>query len=125
MIAAPGWRTLALALIASVSIAEEAPVAEADAGSWPMARGCVEGSGRSGSTVTLPLREEWQRRFDGTAFEATPIVADGTVYVGDLDCTFHALSLATGETRWSFKGEAGFSAAASSCSPERSVQSSA
>lgn len=112
MIAGPGLRTLALALIASAAIAGEAPFTEADAESWPMARGCVEGSGRSGSTVTLPLREAWQRRFDGTAFEATPIIANGMVYVGDLDGTFHALSLSTGETRWSLKGEAGFSAAA-------------
>lgn len=114
MIAGPGLQTraLALALIASAAIAADQPITEADAETWPMARGCVEGTGRSGSTVSLPLREAWQRRLDGTSFEATPIIADGTIYVGDLDGTFHALSLSTGETRWSFKGEAGFSAAA-------------
>jgi len=112
MIAGPGLRTLALALIASAAIAAEQPIAESDAETWPMARGSIEGTGRSGSTVAFPLREAWQRRLDGTSFEATPIIADGTIYVGDLDGTFHALSLATGETRWSFKGEAGFSAAA-------------
>lgn len=117
MIAAPGWRMLAVALIASAAVAEEprlaeAPLAEAHMNTWPMARGCVEGTGRSGSILEFPLRETWQRRFDGTSFEATPIIADGTIYIGDLDGTFHALSLATGETRWTFKGEAGFSAAA-------------
>lgn len=112
MIAAPGWRMMAVALIASAAVAEEPRLAEAEANSWPMARGCVEGTGRSGSILEFPLRETWQRRFDGTSFEATPIIADGTIYIGDLDGTFHALSLATGETRWTFKGEAGFSAAA-------------
>lgn len=112
MIAATGWRMLAVVLIASAAVAKEPRLAEADAEAWPMARGCVEGTGRSGSILEFPLRESWQRRFDKTSFEATPIIADGTIYIGDLDGTFHALSLTTGETRWKFEGEAGFSAAA-------------
>lgn len=112
MIAATGWRMLAVVLIASAAVAEEPRLAEADAEAWPMARGCVEGTGRSGSILGFPLRESWRRRFEKTSFEATPIIADGTIYIGDLDGTFHALSLTTGETRWKFKGEAGFSAAA-------------
>ncbi|MFM8735245.1 MAG: PQQ-binding-like beta-propeller repeat protein [Pirellulales bacterium] len=85
---------------------------EAPADAWPMARGTLAGTGRSAMRVRFPLQEAWHRSFGKTAFEATPIVANGTIYVGDLDGTFHALSLETGEPRWTFKGSAGFPAAA-------------
>jgi outer membrane protein assembly factor BamB len=81
-----------------------------------MARGTLSGSGRSAETLRLPLAEDWQRSFDGTAFEATPVIADGICFVGDLDGGFHALRLDTGETAWSFRDDspsgAGFAAAA-------------
>ena len=42
-----------------------------------------------------------------------PVIADGVMYVGDLDGTFHALELATGKTAWTFKTkDAGFPSAA-------------
>ncbi|MFM1902709.1 MAG: hypothetical protein RLZZ440_609, partial [Planctomycetota bacterium] len=44
---------------------------------------------------------------------AVPVIAAGTVFVGDLDGRFHALDLATGETRWTRSIEqAGFPSAA-------------
>lgn len=88
--------------------AESAPV---DA--WPMARGCPAGTGRSATTLHLPLAEAWHRDFEKTAFGAVPLIAGGRVYVGDLDGTFHALAVETGTTVWSFKAEAaGFPSAA-------------
>jgi outer membrane protein assembly factor BamB len=86
---------------------------------WPMARGCPAGTGRSATTFRLPLAERWHRGFEKTAFGAVPAIADGAIYLGDLDGTFHALDLATGTTRWTFKAEAaGFpSAAAVSLDP--------
>jgi outer membrane protein assembly factor BamB len=49
-----------------------------------------------------------------------PVIAAGTVCVGDLDGTFHALDLETGETRWSFTAEAaGFPSAAAVSLDER------
>lgn len=98
---------LVLAWPALAPAAEEAP---ADA--WPLARGTLSGSGRSAATLRLPLAEAWQRRFEKTAFDATPVIAAGTIYVGDLDGTFHALALADGATRWSFKTDVGFPSAA-------------
>jgi outer membrane protein assembly factor BamB len=61
----------------------------------------------------LPLVEAWHREFDGTAFGAVPVIADGVVYLGDLDGTFRAVSLADGTDRWSFTAkDAGFTSAA-------------
>jgi outer membrane protein assembly factor BamB len=92
---------------------------EAPADAWPMARGSLSGSGRSATTLRLPLTETWQRRLEKTAFDAPPVIAAGAVFVGDLDGTFHAFDLADGSTRWSFKTDAGFpSAAAASASDD-------
>jgi outer membrane protein assembly factor BamB len=100
-----------LAIIASSPlVAAEVPEAAAEA--WPMFRGCAAGTGRSAAALSLPLEERWHRTFEKAAFEATPVVVDGTIYVGDLDGTFRALALETGETRWTFTSEAGFAASA-------------
>ena len=101
--------TTALAIVMTATMAgpDEAP---ADA--WPMARGTLAGTGRSATRVSFPLVEAWHRTFDTTAFEATPVIAGGTIYVGDLDGTFHALALDSGQTRWTFTVDAGFPSAA-------------
>ena len=110
---------LALALVAAglgpwataADPAADPDAAPADA--WPMSRGSLAGTGRSASTLTLPLAEAWRRDFDKTAFAAGPVVAGGMVYVGDLDGGFHALDLATGETRWTRRIDgAGFTSSA-------------
>jgi len=85
---------------------------EAPADAWPMARGCAAGTGRSAATLAFPLSEAWQRSCGKTAFEATPVIADGTIYVGDLDGTFHAMALADGAPRWTFRIDVGFPSAA-------------
>jgi outer membrane protein assembly factor BamB len=96
-----------------------APLAAAPADAWPLVRGCLAGTGRSAATLRLPLAEAWRRDFEKTAFGATPVIAVDTIYLGDLDGTFHALALDTGGTNWTFKAdEAGFpSAAAVSLDP--------
>jgi outer membrane protein assembly factor BamB len=102
---------LLAAAVTAVGMAEDPASAPPDA--WPMARGCIAGTGRSAATLRMPLAEAWHREFDGTAFGAVPVIADGVVYVGDLDGTFHAVSLADGTDRWSFTAkDAGFSSAA-------------
>ena len=90
----------------------EAHAEEAAAEAWPMFRGVVAGTGRSAARISLPLAERWHRQLEKTAFEATPVVADGRIFVGDLDGTFHCLDLADGKTNWSFKTDVGFPAAA-------------
>ncbi|MEY3206456.1 MAG: hypothetical protein RLZZ21_2787 [Planctomycetota bacterium] len=106
---------------ASATAADEpaAPLAAAPADAWPLVRGSLAGTGRSAATLRLPLVEAWRRDFETTAFGATPVIAAGTIYLGDLDGTFHALALDTGRTTWTFKAdEAGFpSAAAVSLDP--------
>jgi outer membrane protein assembly factor BamB len=119
------WRcaTCSALLMLALSAAAAADPDAAPADAWPMARGCLAGTGRSAAVLRLPLEEAWRRDFEKTAFGAVPVIAAGTIYVGDLDGTFHALSLASGETRWSFKAEAaGFPAAAAvSTDPEAAV----
>lgn len=102
---------LMLAVLAATGIDAKA-ADEAPANAWPMARGTPAGTGRSAEHLTFPLVESWRRSLGKTAFEATPVIADGTIYVGDLDGTFHALSLEDGSTRWVFQGSVGFPAAA-------------
>ncbi|MFZ4731907.1 MAG: PQQ-binding-like beta-propeller repeat protein [Pirellulales bacterium] len=95
-----------------------APANEAPADAWPVFRGCLAGTGRSAGAVPLPLAERWQRSLGKTAVDATPVIADGMIYVGDLDGTFHALALDDGAPRWTAKSENGFpSAAAVSTDP--------
>jgi outer membrane protein assembly factor BamB len=102
------WLCIALTTVAIAAAIDEAP---ADA--WPLARGGPSATGRSAMPIALPLAEHWHRSFEKTAFGAVPVIAGGTIYLGDLDGTFHALDLETGATRWSFKAEAaGFSSAA-------------
>jgi len=96
-----------------------APLAAAPADAWPLVRGCLAGTGRSAAVLRLPLVEAWRRDFEKTAFGATPAIAAGTIYLGDLDGTFHALALDTGGTKWTFTADAGGfpSAAALSLDP--------
>lgn len=121
-------RWLCMAMMACLTCAADdacaaeeqaAPLAAAPADAWPFVRGCLAGTGRSAATLRLPLVEAWRRDFEKTAFGATPVIAAGTIYLGDLDGTFHALALDTGGTTWTFKAdEAGFpSAAAVSLDP--------
>ncbi len=102
-----------LVALASAAPARGAGPAAAPADAWPMARGSLAGTGRSAATLRLPLAEAWRRDFDATAFAAVPVIDAGTVYLGDLDGTFHALDLDTGQTRWTRRIEdAGFPSAA-------------
>ena len=104
---------LTLALVAGGAAAQEPTFDAAPADAWPLVRGSLAGTGRSAAVLALPLAEAWHRTFEKTAFGAVPVIADGTIYLGDLDGTFHALTLTDGATRWSFKAEAaGFPSAA-------------
>lgn len=85
----------------------------APADSWPQSRGVISGTGRSTVVLQPPLVEAWRKDLAPTAFGAVPVVADGRVYVGDLDGTFRALALEDGAEVWSFTAkDAGFPSAA-------------
>ena len=111
-----GLSRLIAAILLTTGIAARGPAdepASARANAWPTARGCIEGTGASAAAFQLPLVEAWHREFEGTAFGAVPVIAGGTIYLGDLDGTFHAVSLADGTDRWSFTAQdAGFPSAA-------------
>lgn len=115
-----GTMVLACALCLAATFGGAVELEEAPADAWPMARGCAAATGRSALRIAMPLAEHWQRSFDKAAFGAVPVIAAGIVYVGDLDGTFHALDLETGQTRWSFAAEAaGFPSAAAVSLDER------
>lgn len=71
------------------------------ADNWPFVRGNLFGSGVAEST--LPDTPELLWKFSAgkdAGFDATPVVADGVVYLGDNAGTFHALKLADGTEVW-------------------------
>ncbi len=45
---------------------------------------------------------EARRRGAKREIHATPVVKDGVVYIGSMDCSFYGLDAATGELKWSF-----------------------
>ena len=114
----PRWPASLLCFAAAVAAAAEPVIETAPADAWPLARGTRAGTGRSAAVLQLPLAEAWQREFEKTAFGAVPVIADGTIYLGDLDGTFHALALADGATKWSFKAEAAGFPSAAAISPD-------
>lgn len=75
-------------------------VPRSTAASWPLYRGDATASGVAVSTLPEKLEQLWKFEVDGGAFEATPSIVDGTVYLGDLDGTMYALELATGKKVW-------------------------
>jgi outer membrane protein assembly factor BamB len=110
-------RVMVSALIALCCVsapgAENAPTA-ATAKSWPVARGDALGSGQS--PVALPAKPQvlWKFAVAKGAVEATPAIADGVVFIGDMQEKLYALKLhaggATGEKLWEYPGELGFPA---------------
>jgi len=113
----PGALPIAAAHDSETGDADDPGVDTAAPDAWPLARGTVAGTGRSGVSVRLPLDEAWRREFVETGFTAVPVIAEGRVFLGDLDGTFSALDLESGATLWSASAEdAGFTAAAAASS---------
>lgn len=79
---------------------------------WPLARGNSLSSGVVAGKLPAEPEVLWKHKVEGGAFEATAVIDHGTVFVGDLDGTFYAFDLASGDVKWTFKSDIGFSAAA-------------
>jgi outer membrane protein assembly factor BamB len=75
---------------------------------WPLMRGDPLGSGVAQSSLPAKLDLLWKFQISQGAFVATPIVVDGTVYIGDLDNGMYAIELASGLQQWKFTAQAGF-----------------
>lgn len=67
---------------------------------WPFTRGDAQGSGVAQSKVSDSPELLWKYESKESAFEATPVVSKGIVYVGDADGTIHAIRLGDGEKVW-------------------------
>src|SRR5262245_21154034 len=79
--------------------------------SWPLGRGDPLAAGVA--KTTLPEKPEvvWKVTIEKGAFDGTPVIADGVVYLGDMDGKVYAWKLADGTEIWSYKVESGFIAA--------------
>ena len=78
---------------------------------WPLFRGDPLSSGVA--HTTLPDKPDllWKYVVKDGAFDSTAAIADGVVYIGDLDGKLYAIDLVSGKEIWSQKFEAGFIAA--------------
>jgi outer membrane protein assembly factor BamB len=79
---------------------------------WPLYRGDTRSSGRAAGRLPQQPDLLWQFDVPGGSFEATPIVADGRVLIGDLDGGVWGLSLADGQQLWHVAFPTGFASAA-------------
>src|SRR5437868_3686127 len=88
--------------------ADDVPSVELTATSWPLGRGNSLAAGVA--KTVLPEKPEvvWKVTIDKGAFDGTPVIADGVVYLGDMDGKVFAWKLADGKELWSHKVESGF-----------------
>ena len=84
------------------------PTAATATRDWPLFRGDPLSSGVA--RTTLPDQPEllWKYEVKDGAFDSTAAIADGVVYIGDLDGKLYAIDLVSGKEIWSQKFEAGF-----------------
>jgi outer membrane protein assembly factor BamB len=87
-----------------------AEIVTATAKSWPLGRGDALAQGVA--KTSLPDKPEivWKVEIEKGAFEATPVIADGVVYLGDMDGKVYAWNLADGKEIWTYKVASGFMA---------------
>lgn len=100
------WWVAVLAVMAGRALV--GGVAAEPADDWPLFRGDAHSTGVSRGTLPEKLDVLWKFAVPGTAFDSTPAIVDGVVYLGDMDGRLYALDLATGEKRWEVKFEDGF-----------------
>ncbi len=92
--------------------AKTTPIHEADssklratADSWPLFRGDPKATGHSPTGIPEKLDLIWKfTSLDGW-FEAAPVIADGTIYVGSSNGNLYALGLDDGKEKWRYATE--------------------
>jgi outer membrane protein assembly factor BamB len=86
----------------------------AKADDWPLVRGDAFGTGVAHSSLVDELDVLWKYPAGKDAgFDATPVIADGVIYIGDSAGTFHAVKLADGKRVWTKEfADSGFAAGA-------------
>jgi outer membrane protein assembly factor BamB len=78
---------------------------------WPLGRGSPIATGVAASGLPDNPQLLWKFAAPEGAYESTPIIADGVVYIGCLNGFLYALGLADGREKWKYKTELGFYAA--------------
>ena len=77
-------------------------------------RGDAFGTGVANTSLADDLDVVWKYQAGKDAgFDATPVIADGVIYIGDSAGTFHAVMLADGKRAWTKDfADSGFAAGA-------------
>src|SRR5258706_2778479 len=103
---------LLLVVFAIILMAEDSVRPSLKTGkNWPPYRGDAHSRGVAHPTLPDKPDRLWVFEVKDGAFESTATIADGVVYIGDMDGKLFALDLASGKEIWSQKFAAGFIAA--------------
>ena len=98
------WRGRSLALpilIAALAFLICLDCVAAEVDNWPHPRGGLSGTG----VAQAPLADHYEQAWTyttGGAVLASPVIADGVVYVGSEDKHLHAIDATTGAGKWKF-----------------------
>lgn len=79
------------------------------AADWPVCRGDARSSGIASCEIRNAPEIKWAFAAEKDIFEATPVIADGMVFLGSITGNFYALELKTGKVVWKFFTKLGFS----------------
>jgi len=85
---------------------------KAAAEQWPVFRRTPQATGFVIADVGPNLKSQWVFSAEKDQFTATPIVAEGLVFLGGAEGIFYALDLKDGTARWKAEGYPGFAAPA-------------
>lgn len=72
---------------------------ETDSENWTLFRGNAFATGEAKSCLPKNLTQLWKYEVPNGAFEATPVIVDGTCYIPDLDGFWHAINLNDGKVK--------------------------
>jgi outer membrane protein assembly factor BamB len=87
-------------LLVSIAAVTFCATTIADENAWPLWRGTIDSQGRSETKLPAKPIELWKYELKDVAFEATPIIAEDRVFIGDVDGTLHCLNLKDGSVVW-------------------------
>jgi outer membrane protein assembly factor BamB len=91
-----------------LSAEEQIGSPRATAKSWPICRGDAQATGVAVSPIPEKLELLWKFSVEDSAFDATPAIDQGRVFIGDLDEKLYALDLQSGKKLWDQTGKLGF-----------------
>lgn len=92
----------------ATTAANSEPEVAAGADAWTLYRGDSFGTGQAASSLPAKLEVLWRHEVENGSFVATPVIANGSVFLGDLDGHVFGWDLATGKELWQQKVESGF-----------------